>query len=239
MDAAQSPKYVQVLQSLTRRLAGREWKPGVALPSEISLAQEYGVSLGTMRKAIDQLAAQNVLVREQGKGTFVATHSADRALRHYFRIVPDDGEPGLPGCRVVSRAAGVASAEEMERLQLRAGASVLRFLRVRGFADPPIISERLVLPVSRFPGIRGKPIVDLPSLLYEYYSEQYGVIVTEAVEKLRAVAADATDVRLLRVAAQQPLLEIDRVALDISRLPVEWRLTHCDTRHHHYLNRFG
>src|SRR5579862_3970543 len=229
------PKYIQLAESLTGRIANKEWTPDIALPSEMSLAREYGVSQGTMRKAIDQLVAQHVVSRQQGRGTFVATHDSGRALRHYFHIVSDTGKRELPVCRVVQRDSAVASETEADRLRVRVGAQVLRFLRVRSLAASPIITERITIPVSRFPNIRFKPLDDLPSLLYEHYSKQYGVIVTEAIEKLRGVAADAFDVRHLGLTRGQPVLEVDRIALDILKKPVEWRVTHCNTTTHHYL----
>jgi GntR family transcriptional regulator len=233
------PRYAQLVESLMRRLAAKEWTLGVQLPGDAALAAQYGVSIGTMRRAIDQLVRQHLLTRHQGKGTFVAVHDGDRALRHYFRVVADDGTRDLPTGRVVRRQIVAADSREAARLQIRPGAQVLRFLRVRTFNGVPIITERIALPMSRFSGIRAKPMHDLPLLAYEFYSQQYGAIVTEAVEMLRAVNADGHDVELLGVATRQPMLEIDRLALNISELPLEWRITHCDTRHHHYLNRFS
>ena len=238
-EKGERPRYAKLIESLTQRLVAKEWKPGTALPSEAALALQYRVSVGTMRKAIDRLVNEHVLVRYHGKGTFVATHDGDRALRHYFRLNGDDGRRDLPQARVVKYEVGSATAAEAERLQIRTGTHVSRFLRVRGFESTPIISERIVLPGSRFPNIRAKPITDLPPLAYAFYSREYGVIVTEAIEKIRAVAADATEARLLNLAAGTPLLEINRIALDISEAPVEWRVSHCDTRHYYYLNRFS
>jgi GntR family transcriptional regulator len=234
-----SPRYVQLIELLMQRLAAKEWKPGVALPGEHALALEYGVSHGTMRKAIDQMVNQNLLIRHQGKGTFVATHDGSRALSHFFHIVGNDGKRELPTCELIERETGHATDLEADKLQIRAGANVLRFLRVRSIANTPFIVERLVLPASRFPNLRSNPMTELPSLLYEYYSKRYGVIVVEAVEELRVVLADATDARLLNFPLHHPLLEINRIALDVGQKPVEWRVSHCETTHHHYLNRFG
>jgi GntR family transcriptional regulator len=238
-EKGERPRYAKLIESLTQRLAAKEWTPGMALPSEAALALQYRVAVGTMRKAVDRLVSEHLLVRHHGKGTFVATHDGDRALRHYFRLIGDDGRRDLPQARVVTYEVGSATAAEAERLQIRAGSHVSRFLRVRGFEAVPIISERIVLPGTRFPNIRTRPITDLPPLAYEFYSREYGVIVTEAIEKIRAVAADATEARLLKLAQGTPLLEINRIALDISDAPVEWRVSHCDTRHYYYLNRFN
>lgn len=239
MRTEQRPKYVQVIEQLSQRIAAKEWKAGEPMPSEMSLAEHYGVSLGTVRKAISELAMQNLLAREQGRGTFVAKHNSARALRHYFRLVNEDGSHDLPEAQVVRRSEGIANQTEVERLQLRAGAKVLRYVRKRYFGDSTIVSERIVLPASRFPNHRHNPIVDLPVLVYHFYSEQHGVLVTAAEERLRAVRPDAIDRELLNILDDEPLLQVDRVALDISNIPVEWRLSHCLTAHHYYLNRFS
>lgn len=234
-----APRYVQIVESLVRRLAGKEWKAGDLLPGEGWLAEEYGVSLGTMRKAIDQMVGQNLLIRRQGKGTYVATHDWNRAVFHYFRLVGDDGVRDLPSARVERREKGIATETEAKRLDLKVGAKVLRVLRVRSFGERPIIVERLVLPVARLPNFTANITGELPPLLYEHYSKQDGVIVVEAIEQLRAIAAEETEARLLTVPLKHPLLEVDRIALSVNKKAVEWRVGRCETSHHHYLNRFS
>ena len=87
------PLYLQVKDVLVERLAAGEWSPGGAIPSELELAAQYGVSHGTVRKAIDALADDNLVVRRQGKGTFVATHTEERASNFRFlRIRRNDGQ---------------------------------------------------------------------------------------------------------------------------------------------------
>jgi GntR family transcriptional regulator len=102
------PLYAQVKELLIRRLVEGRWRPGDALPAETSLAVELGVSQGTVRKALDEMAAANLLERRQGKGTFVARHSRQRSLFHFFHIVGEDGRKELPSSRILqmrSRAA--------------------------------------------------------------------------------------------------------------------------------------
>jgi GntR family transcriptional regulator len=234
-----SPRYVQIVESLIRRLAAKEWNAGDSLPSEAALAAEYGVSLGTMRKAIDQMASQNLVVRRQGKGTYVAAHDWNRAIFNYFRLVGDDGGRHLPSSRVEKLERGFANKIEAHRLALDVGAEVLRALRVRSFNSTPFIAERLVIPVARLPNFTANVAGDLPPLIYEHYSKQDGVIVMEAVERLRAVPADATDAKLLNVPIKHPLLEVDRIAVAFDKNPVEWRVGRCDTSHHYYLNKFS
>jgi GntR family transcriptional regulator len=88
-----SPLYQQIKLLITRSLQEGEWKPGEAIPAETDLAARYRVSQGTVRKAIDELATENLLVRRQGKGTFVATHAEEQIQYRFLRLAPDDGKP--------------------------------------------------------------------------------------------------------------------------------------------------
>jgi GntR family transcriptional regulator len=233
------PRYDEIVESLVGRLAALEWRPGDALPGEQALAAEYGVALGTMRKAMDQLVSQNLVTRRQGKGTFVTVHDSARALNHFVRLVSEDGRREVPGAVTKRSSVGSANATEAARLSVRVGARVARFLRLRLLQEKPITVERLVLPLARFPGFDPVAEPDLPPLLYEHYSNRYGIFVVEAIERLRAVIADATEARLLNIPPNSALLQVDRVALDINQVPVEWRLSRLDTRHHYYLNRLS
>ncbi len=212
-----------------------EWRPAEILPSEVQLAAEYGVSQGTVRKALDDMEAENLIVRRQGRGTFVASHGPHRALFHFFHLVRKDGVRELPTSRVISVRRERAGREEAGRLALPSGSRVVRILRVRELQGRPSIVERISAPEALFPGL-GRPPSDLPNTLYELYERRYGVTIVRAVERLRAVAADAEEARLLGLKPGAPLLEIDRVALGLDNRPVEWRVSRCDTGRHHYLS---
>lgn len=230
------PLYQQVKDAVIGKLIGGDWRPGDKLPSEFRLAAEYGVSQGTVRKALDELTAQNVLIRRQGRGTFVATHTPHRALFHFFHLVGQDGSRQLPSSRVLSVETRRATREEEARLELRAGSRVIRIDRVRDMAGRPAIVEFIVVAAKSFPGLARMPKDELPNTLYELYEERYGMTIVRAVEKLRAVAATAREAELLGLAAGAPLLEIDRLALSIEDKPVEWRVSRCETRQHTYLS---
>src|SRR5690606_27406758 len=102
------PLYQQVKDLLIGRLIGGHWKPGDLLPSEIQLAEELGVSQGTVRKALDEMTAGNLLVRRQGRGTYVAEHDQEHALFHFFKLADRAGRPLVPESRVVKIALGPA-----------------------------------------------------------------------------------------------------------------------------------
>lgn len=226
------PLYAQVRAGVIQRIASGVWKPGALLPSENRLAEEFGVSQGTVRKALDALAAEKLVLRQQGKGTFVAAHTPERELFHFFLIVGDDGSHQLPTGRVLSCIRRRASQEEAQKLNLAPGAKVVHIQRVRDLAGRPAIVEKVVVPVRLFPDLGQSA---LPNTLYRLYEEAYGVIIAQAVERLKAVAARKSDAALLGVPVGAPLLEIERIALTLDRTPVEWRVSRCDTRHHHYL----
>jgi GntR family transcriptional regulator len=90
------PLYEQVIDTVTKALIAGEWGPGEMIPSEFELARRYGVSQGTVRKAIDEMASRHLLIRRQGKGTFVATHQEANWQYRFLRMLPDVGEKNYP-----------------------------------------------------------------------------------------------------------------------------------------------
>ncbi|MDX9861380.1 MAG: GntR family transcriptional regulator [Rhodospirillales bacterium] len=229
------PLYKQIKDSIIQQLVSGDWRPGDKLPSEFELAARYGVSQGTVRKALDELTAQNLLVRQQGRGTFVATHNPHRALFHFFHLVGKDGSRQLPTSRVLSCSTRRATREEEEILGLRPGNQVIQIDRIRELANRPTIVERISLSAKRFAGLTKMPLDGLPNTLYELYEERYGITIYQAEEYLRAVAATEREAELLGVAPGHPLQEIARLAMSIDRTPVEWRVSHCLTADHHYV----
>jgi GntR family transcriptional regulator len=227
------PLYQQVRDLLVQRIVAGTWGPGAALPSEFQLAAEFRVSQGTVRKALDEMAARHLLVRQQGKGTFVATHTPQRALFHFFHLVADNGARALPDHKLLSVRAGKATKTEAARLDLRANATVIRVRRLRLLGGRTAIVESIALPATLFPGIERDT---LPNELYRHYEQQHGVAVARAVEQLRAVAARPDEAKFLGLKVGSPLLEIDRLAHTLDGRPVEWRISRCDTRDHHYVS---
>ncbi|MCG8510044.1 MAG: GntR family transcriptional regulator [Rhodospirillales bacterium] len=230
------PLYKQVKDSIIQQLVAGDWRPGDKLPSEFELADKYRVSQGTVRKALDELTAQNLLVRQQGRGTFVSTHNPHRALFHFFHLIGSDGSRVLPTSHVLDREVRRATREEEKKLDLKSGSKVICIRRVRDMGGRPAIVEKIVVSASRFAGLVDIPKDELPNTLYELYEEEYGVTIYQAEEYLRAVAANARDSELLGVEIGHPLQEIDRLALGIDRRPLEWRVSRCLTDRHRYLS---
>jgi len=231
------PLYAQVEEIIRRRLIDNYWKPGDVLPSEFELARELSVSQGTVRKALNDMVAENLLERRQGRGTFVSEYTERRALFFYFNMIGPDGERAMPVSRILACEQRNATEDERDRLQLDPGAKVIALHRVRTLGDSPAIVERLTLPQKLFPGLGGE--TKLPENLYRFFQGEYGITVAKAGESVRAVAADPLEAQLLGVMPGAPLLEIDRVAVTIDGRPIEWRLSRCNTSNYSYVAERG
>jgi GntR family transcriptional regulator len=227
------PLYRQVYDTFLRRLAEGVWHPGQVLPSEMQLAVEVGVSQGTVRKALDALTADNLLIRRQGRGTFVAEHGDPRSVFRFFKLRPDREGAGIPHSRVIAINEVAANVDERERLSLVRTARVVRIERLRSVDERLCVVETIAVPLTLFPGLTA---LVLPNTLYSLYATTFGITVAGAKETLKAIALPAREAGLLEVPAGTPVLEIDRVAHDLEDRPIEWRLSLCLTQDLQYLS---
>ena len=234
-----SPLYQQIQGLILQSLQSGEWKPGEAIPSEIELAGRYRVSQGTVRKAIDELAAGNLLVRRQGKGTFVATHSEQHVQYRFLRLVPDVGtldSEGPAQSTILDCRRQRASAEVARLLAVRAGEPMLLVKRLMTFVGTPTILEDIWLPAGPFRGLTAERLADYHGTMYALFETEFGVRMVRAEESIRAVAADPEQAMLLQIDAGTPLLSVERVAHTYSDVPMELRRGLYRTDTHHYRN---
>nr|WP_316640091.1 GntR family transcriptional regulator [uncultured Roseateles sp.] len=234
-----SPLYKQIKDLLTRSLQASEWKPGEAIPSEMELAARYKVSQGTVRKAIDELSAENLLVRRQGKGTFVATHAEQKIQYRFLRLTPDTGAgPGLErqllDCRRVR-----APAEVARSLGLRTGDAMVQVRRMLHAAGVPVVLDEIWLPGHLFKGLTAERLNEHRGPMYGLFETEFGVRMIRAEEKIRAVAADALSAELLQVAPGSPLLSVERLSHTYHDRPVELRRGLYNTSGHFYRNELS
>ncbi len=234
------PLYVQIKGLLEKSLEAGEWRPAEPIPSELELARRFGVSQGTVRKAIEALAADNLVVRRQGKGTFVATHTEERtSMFRFLRIRRNDGRDEYPGSRLIDVRRAKATAEVARLLDLKPGEGVIVLRRVLDYGGAPAVLDEITLPGALFKGLTKSRFQAYHGSMYGFFETQFGVRCLSAEEKLRAVAADEASARLLGVAPGTPLLAVDRITLTYGDRPVEWRRGLCVTRDHHYFTRLG
>jgi len=231
-----APLYQEVKRVLMESMRNGEWKPGETIPSERRLSERYGVSIGTIRKAVDELVAENILIRHQGRGTFVATHNHDRYVFSFFHVVGQDGHKEYPKVETVSLTLTKASAEVAKRLGIRAGTRVWHLINRLSLSGKPVIIDHIYLPERLFPALNENLLQQRPGTLYQLYQDQFGVAVLRTEERLRACAADAFASEQLGVAPGAPLLKVIRVALTFRDQPVELRFSYVDTSHHEYFD---
>ena len=228
------PLYEQIKSLILKQLVDGRWKAGERLPNEFQLGEEFGVSQGTVRKALDAMAREGLLVRQQGKGTYVAEHNPQQSLFRFFHLVSDDQQPELPESQVLQVSHQEATAEQREQLWFEPDCGqVFCIFRVRYLSNRPTIAETIIVPAWL---IRNNDEAHaLPNTAYWYYQRTRGVTVQRVREKLRAVSASEQEAELLGVTPATPLLEIDRLAFDLRQRAIERRISRCRTDHYYYL----
>ncbi len=236
---AGGPIFKEVKRRMLGALVAGEWKPGEAIPAEPRLAERFGIAIGTLRKAIDELVAENVLVRQQGRGTFVATHSRDRMLFLFFNIVRHDGVKEYPQVELVSFRKARADEELAERLDLPSRAPVYLFRNALQLGGRRVMIDDIAVSAQRFAGLSATVLRERTNTIYHLYQNRFGVSVVRTAETVRAVAAPEDVGQLLEVSADSPLLLIRRVAYTLHDRPIEFRRSHVDTRHHEYQREHG
>lgn len=228
------PLYKGVKRKMTEAMHDGEWKPGDVIPSEKKLCERYGVSIGTVRKAVDELSAEGFLIRQQGRGTFVASHNRDRYLFSFFHIVRQDGRKEYPTVELLEFEKVKADAESALRLGVEHGSRLSRAVNKLVLNRRPVLIDEILLPETLFPRLTEKRLRERPATLYQFYQEAFGVTVIRTVERLRATKADGAKARLLDMKIGDPLLHIIRIALSFNDQPVELRHSYVDTRHYEY-----
>lgn len=238
MPKSPAPLYEQIRQLIVAALAAGEWRPGDALPSEAALAERFHASAGTVRKAMDELAAAHVVERRQGAGTFVATHTAPRDAYRFLRLVADDGATGFTRELLHCRRAR-ATAETARALHLRTAEPVIEVRRLLLRRGRAVVLDDLWLPERHFRGLSSEVINAYAGTLYALFEERYQVHMVRAEEKLRAIAATAGAAELLGLPDGAPLLSVERVAYTYGDRPVELRRGLYHTQADFYLNELN
>lgn len=233
---AAHPLYKEVKLRLTRSLMDAEWRPGHAIPSEAQLASRFQVSIGTVRKAIDELVAEKILVRQQGRGTFVASHTLDRTLFYFFHIVGKDSKRETPQIELLRFVRSRADANEAHALGIGRAERVFRIRNLLKLGDRPVVIDDIVIAMHLLPDLDETRFDARESTIYGLYQERYGINVIRASERLSATLADAEMARLLALSPGDPVLRIGRIAYTYQDAPVELRTSHVNTAEHEYLS---
>ncbi len=242
--AGSMPLYRQVKSALLRLLESGELAPGATLPNESQIAQALQVSIGTLRKAVDELVHEHILVRRQGKGTFVAMHSHDRFLFQFFHVEarPDVFDPRIarereyPIVDNIGFAGGRATDTEAYWLRLRTGDPVWRIDNALRLDGQCVVHDRITISAILFKGLTEKRFQQRPSTIYNLYQTDHGISVIRAQDRARAVALSSEVGRVLGLRAGTPAMEVQRVATTFGERPVELRVSTINTQAHDYVS---
>jgi GntR family transcriptional regulator len=234
-----SPLYRQIKNLIVQALDAGEWLPGQTIPSEQELALRFGVSQGTVRKAVDELAAENILLRKQGKGTFVTTHQDPHTFFRFLRLKAVNGGPVLPKSMPLECLRGRAGIEAARALGIEQGSQIFIVRRVLKFNGKAAVVDEMYLPAEVYPDLNMTMLRDWQGSLYSLFETRFGVRMVRATEKIRAVAADRRVAEVLNVQESTPLLSVERLAYTYGDKPVEWRRGLYSTEDHYYVNELS
>lgn len=237
--AARTPLYRTLKLQFTEALREGRWKHGQKIASESVLAQRYGVSVGTVRKAVGELVAENVLLREQGRGTFVRTHGRDYMLSVFFRIVGKDGGHELPAVRLLSMGPARADSTTALALKVAPRSPVIDVENLLSLDGRPAILDRMRVSRSLFPDLTERVFAGRVATVYGLFQDHYGITVVRAEEFLTAVLADKRTAELLGVKPGEPLLRIARTSYTYRDQPVDYRIRLLNCAHHGYSSTLG
>jgi len=221
------PLYLQVRDAVLDRIRSGKLGSGGLLPSETDLHREFGVSLGTLRKALGVLQAEQLIVREPGRGTFARSYQTDRAQERFNPIISKDGAP-LRGLIKIGKAKlGAPKAAERTALTLGAGDRVVRFARLRSLEGRRFAYELVCLPERRFPDLMSRS--QIPDDLEEL-AKISGVLLARAEGEVRALAVPSEVAAALSVAERTVVLCLERVVFDTQDTPIEMMTAYYDLK---------
>jgi len=229
--------YQEVKQKITEALVRGRYPMGQALPAEKDLSKELDVSIGTLRKAVDELVAEGIVVRRQGRGTYVAEHDLKRLLYYFFHVVKHDADKKAnPRVELVSLTSAIASKEEANKLQMKEGAAVWRLVNCLYLEDQCVMIDHITLDKKRFKSLTRADFINREGSIYQLYQMKYGQTVVRSSERLRAGLASKQYSEWLGLKPDSPVLIIRRVALGIQDEPLEWRVSTLNTSQHEYFS---
>ena len=221
-----TPLYIQIREQIFDALRSGRWAASNPIPSETKLASEFEVNQGTVRKAIDDLVAQNILYRHQGRGTFICRHDEQQSLFRFFNLARTDGTKPVPESMNLHCKTRKGLKHECAALNLATGERLIEVLRLRRLDDQPVILETILVSQQLFPDLNKR---DLPNTLYELYGDKYNVYITRAEEQIKGILPNTTMQQYLKIGKTTPLIEVQRIAYDLHNQPVEVRISQCAT----------
>ena len=211
----------QIKEDLFLHLRSGRWTPGAELPTEEALCKHYGVSRGTVRRAIADLVTDGYVERHRGRGTYVSHPKLESGIvgsYSRFRVV---GPPLDPGGRVLFCKRIRAAKDVAAMMQIEAGTPLWNLERVRFTQGKAVSVQTSFLPVAICPELSRQPLAT--EHLIDVLRDTYGVMLASAVEYIDPTVADGYSARLLGIKVRTPLFQIERTTCTVTGAVAEYR----------------
>ena len=233
MPFSNKPLYLQVRDALAHLISAGTWKPGFQVPAESELAREVGVSSGTVRKALELMESQGLIVRRQGRGSFVANPALEELADRYVKLHGPAGERlRSRQTKVVKFEQCASSSVECSRLRLLTGAQVYRWRRVQEHIGASFLLEDVVLPTELFSGrLDGSDAAQEIGIL----AQRHGILLGKAEERITVGLPPQDVAELLHHPRDKAVMRLDRVVMMLDGRSVEWRIAYWHMASSHYV----
>lgn len=228
-----TPLYLQVKEDILDRILNGEWSPGSFLPNEFVLAEQYDVSQGTLRKALNELTAEKHLVRYQGKGTAVAIVDEDSSLFPFFLLSDRAQKRVFPTSHILNINHIAADKHIAAALKLEINTDVVCIERIRILESEAVINETIYISAKILPKNAFEDL-DVPNTLYAFYQKHCGMRVMRVIETIEADMPNADDMKRLNIKKDQPMLMISRTSFGVNDIPIEFRVSRINSNKHVY-----
>jgi GntR family transcriptional regulator len=231
-----APLYREVRRRILESLALGEWQPGDRLPNEAQLARRFGVAVSTIRAGVQELSDAGVLIRRQGKGTFVARHDFERQQFRFSNVYGKNSEKLVTRRHItdVKKVVATASMRRLLRLEEPGTNYVNQVCAILCVEDEPVATMELLLPAEKFPNLRKSHLQQTSENLYAVYQREFGVTVVRMEEKVQAHVAASKLAKTLNVKTGHPILTVERIAYTYNEVPVEIRRRLYEGTRHYY-----
>lgn len=233
------PLYKEVRRYILSKMDGGEWKPGDKIPPELELAKSLNVALSTVRAGLKDLAEEGLLLRRQGKGTFVAMHDVQSQMFRYSNLHSNRNDKLLTSREILSIRRIRPTREVHQELQLNHHGSKLVYAvtALLNIENKPVGLMKLFLPCYLFPGLKIDDLRQKNHHLYLVYQKMHGINVVRMEERVHARAADEEFANLLNASPGDPVLHVHRTSFTFNNVPVELRERTYKADSCHYLFR--
>lgn len=214
--------YQSLAAILRAKIVSGEWRIGKAIPSEASLAKEFGVAVGTIRQAISELAEDGVLIKRHGKSTAVSSGLNGQSMLRFFRYQLEGQKQILPQAKVLD-IKQVTPDRDIVKLTGWKSKSLLKIHRIRLINGQPLLYEIIYLPLPQFKKLIQFKSKDFDDLFYPMYAKVCEIAVIKAKDQVSFELMKKTDAKMLLMKEGHPGVRVTRIAFDLTGKPVEYR----------------